>query len=289
MFSFRQPSIVLRGAGDLATGIALRLYRAGYRSLILLEQERPLAVRRHVAFSEAVYEGYQCVEGVTAALASSYDEIKTIFRGGCIPVLVDPKGLYISRLHPDVLIEATLAKHNIGVTRKDAPLVIGVGPGFTAGLDVHCVIETCRGHSLGRVLYSGQAIPNTGIPGEIAGVTTDRLLRAPAAGTFRTYKDIAESVRQGEIVGWIASGRERVPVYAKISGTIRGLLRSGTPVPLEGKLGDIDPRFGIPCHQVSDKALAVGGGVLEALLHFINRTSSVQGGILQPFSTQHSV
>ena len=186
MYQYQRFAILLRGGGDIATGIALRLYRSGFRRLIILETARPLAVRRRVAFSEAVYEGLCTVEGISAALAATPDEIAPLWDAGCIPVLVDPDGVSIPHLRPEVIIEATLAKRNVGVRITDAPLVIGVGPGFTVGKDVHRIVETNRGHDLGRVLYSGSAEADTGIPGDIAGMTTERVLRAPQAGLFLT-------------------------------------------------------------------------------------------------------
>ena len=164
MYQYQQFAILLRGGGDIATGIALRLYRSGFRRLIILETAHPMAVRRRVAFSEAVYEGLCTVEGITAALAPRPEEIAPLWDAGCIPVMVDPQGVTIPRLRPEVVIEATLAKRNVGVGITDAPLVIGVGPGFTVGENVHCIVETNRGHNLGRVLYSGSAEPDTGIP-----------------------------------------------------------------------------------------------------------------------------
>ena len=179
MYQYQQFAILLRGGGDIATGIALRLYRSGFRRLIILETAHPMAVRRRVAFSEAVYEGLCTVEGITAALAPRPEEIAPLWDAGCIPVMVDPQGVTIPRLRPEVVIEATLAKRNVGVGITDAPLVIGVGPGFTVGENVHCIVETNRGHNLGRVLYSGSAEPDTGIPGDIVGMTTDRHLSQP--------------------------------------------------------------------------------------------------------------
>ena len=170
MYQYQQFAILLRGGGDIATGIALRLYRSGFRRLIILETAHPMAVRRRVAFSEAVYEGLCTVEGITAALAPRPEEIAPLWDAGCIPVMVDPQGVTIPRLRPEVVIEATLAKRNVGVGITDAPLVIGVGPGFTVGENVHCIVETNRGHNLGRVLYSGSAEPDTGIPGDIVGM-----------------------------------------------------------------------------------------------------------------------
>ena len=277
-------AILIRGGGDIATGIALRLYRSGFRHIVILETACPLAVRRQVAFSEAVYEGCCTVEGVTAALASNIEEISVLLDAECIPVLVDPSGIFVPRLHPDVLIEATLAKRNIGVCLGDAPLVIGVGPGFTVGKDVHRCIETNRGHNLGRVLRHGCAEPNTGMPGDIAGLTHERVLRAPQDGRFMTGHAIGDPVSAGEIIATVVLKRDgcrlHMEIPAQISGVIRGLLRSGISVREHCKVGDIDPRPNVICHLVSDKALAIGGGVLEAILERFNAPCRVRRGVL---------
>ena len=281
MLHLGESVIVLRGGGDIATGIALRLYRSGFRRLVIFETPYPLAVRRRVAFSEAVYEGYATVEGVTSALISSIAEIPFLWDSGCIPMLIDPKGIHVNRLRPDVVIEATLAKRNIGVQCSDAPLVIGIGPGFTAGVDVHRVVESCRGEYLGRVIVSGNAIPNTGQPASVDGYTLERVLRSPRSGLFLTGYDIGDSVQAGDVVALVRRSSAKEEIRAAISGTLRGLLRTGTPVTQHLKVGDIEPRDNIACHLVSDKALAIGGGVLEAILERFNRESSLRRGVLQ--------
>jgi len=261
-------TIILRGAGDLATGVALRLHRAGFRNLLLLEIEHPLAVRRLVSFSEAVTLGAVCVEGIRAEKITANDAEGPWRRDGVIPVLVDPEGKSIAGLGPNVVIDAILAKRNTGTTIDDAKLVIGLGPGFTAGEDVHCVIETMRGHGLGRVIYSGAALADTGVPGSIGGYTNERLLRAPQEGRFITSRDIGDRVREGELVATVAGK----PVIAQISGVLRGLLRTNTPVTEGTKLGDIDPRGKTDfCQTASDKAMAIGGGALEAICGWYNR------------------
>lgn len=283
MYPLQDLTILLRGGGDIATGIALRLYRSGFRRLLILETDKPLAVRRRVAFCEAVYEGFCIVEGITSALASSLGEIPALWEAGCIPVLIDKEGICMPLLHPDVVVEATLAKRNIGVTLADAPLIIGIGPGFTVGKDVHRIVETNRGHNLGRVLTTGSAEPNTGMPGAVDGATTERVLRASRTGLFMTNHDIGDFVNAGDIVAHVGTeqnGRLEGEVRAGISGVIRGLLRTGTPIGKGVKVGDIDPRDNIACHLVSDKAIAIGGGVLEALLERFNRPCSVRGGVL---------
>ncbi len=254
---------LIRGAGDIASGIALRLYRSGF-SVVMTEIRQPTTIRRTVAFSDAVVHGCQTVEGVSAVLAQTVDDVFSAFRKRQIPVLIDPGCSCRDSLKPDVLVDAILAKRNLGTSITDAPVVIGVGPGFTAGLDCHAAVETMRGHTLGRVYYSGSAIPNTNIPGLIGGFAGERVLRAPADGIFKGLHQIGDSVTAGEVVGSV----DGVAMTATISGVLRGLLSDGVPVRKGMKSGDVDPR-GKPeyCTSVSDKALAVAGGVLEAILH----------------------
>lgn len=263
--------VVIRGAGDLASGIALRLYRAGL-SIVMLDVEVPTAVRRTVAFSEAIRLGKKKVENVTAVRAKDAEDALRIVNKKNIAVLVDPQGTNIAKLHPEVLVDAILAKKNIGTTKDMAPLVIGVGPGFTSGetstADCHAVIETKRGHYLGRVIYDGSAIPNTGVPGNIGGFTKERVLRAPQDGIFEPVAKIGDLVSKGDIVATVSG----IPVKATINGVLRGLLQEGVPVFKGMKSGDIDPRCAPGhCFSASDKARAVGGGVLEALCHFTER------------------
>lgn len=266
------PIIVMRGAGDLATGVALRLYRAGLTHIAMLETSNPLAVRRTVAFCEAVPHGSMTVEGITARKADSPADVANIWTDGHIPVLVDPKGDTLSDLAPDVFVDAIIAKKNIGTRTDQASLVIGLGPGFTAGEDVHVVIETKRGHHLGRTIHAGAAAPNTGIPGNIGGHTINRVYWAEHEGTFTTSHDIGDLIEEGDVLGMVND----TPVKATLSGVIRGLLRNNTPVRTRTKLGDIDPRGTIQyCGEVSDKALAIGGGVLEAITaHLFTRKAA---------------
>jgi xanthine dehydrogenase accessory factor len=259
--------VVLRGAGELASGIAWRLYRANIRRLVMLEVPAPLAVRRSVCFCEALHQGWQTVEGVQAVKAADVSGVERAWDTGQIPLLVDPEARLLPRLAPDVLVDATLAKRNLGTRLGDAPLVIGLGPGFSAGRDVHRVIETNRGHNLGRVIAAGAAEADTGIPGTIAGYSLERVLRAPATGVFSTRRRIGERVRSGEAVGAVAGAA----VTARLDGILRGLIRPGTPVTAGLKLGDVDPRGEESyCHTISDKARAVAGGVLEAILGVFN-------------------
>lgn len=255
--------ICIKGAGDLATGVAIRLFASGFKHILMLETPAPLAVRRTVSFSEAIHLGETTVEGVSAKRVDHPDQVDPALKKGSIPVMVDPSWQILKKATFDVLIDAIVAKRNLGTRLEDAPLVIGLGPGFTAGKDVHCVVETQRGHHLGRVIRSGRAIPNTGIPGNIAGVGIERLLNAPVEGNFTTELDIGDRVNSKQIVGKVSG----VPVAARIDGVLRGLLRSHTEVHRGTKLGDIDPRNEIcDCSYVSDKARAIGGGVLEAIL-----------------------
>ncbi len=255
-------TILFRGAGDLATGAALRLYNAGLRRLVFLEIPQPMAVRRTVSFSEAVYEGSYVVEGVRAERAGSPDDLPAIWARGAVAVLVDPEGASLPLIRPDVEVEATISKRNVGVRRSDAPLVIGLGPGFSAGGDVHLVVETNRGISMGRIIREGSAEPNTGKPGRVMGYDVERVLRAPCAGLFETGLDIGDYVRAGDSTGTV----DGEPVPALISGTLRGLLRSGLRVDAGAKLGDVEPRSQVGFHQVSDKGLALGGAILEAVV-----------------------
>ena len=256
--------IVIRGAGDIATGIALRLWRAGIQ-VVMTEIARPTAIRRTVCFSQVVvHDGTVEVEGVAASRVDIPAQARELAASGVIPVLVDPKGACIPELGPDAVVDAILAKKNLGTKITDAPVVVGVGPGFTAGEDCHAVVETMRGHYLGRVLYQGSAQPNTGVPGLIGGFAGERVLRAPADGTFHQLLDIGAQVRQGDVAAQVAGE----PMVCTLDGVLRGILPEGTPVHKGMKAGDIDPRCKIEhCYCASDKALAVGGGVLEAVLH----------------------
>ncbi len=264
--------IFIRGAGDLASGIAVRLHRAGMQ-VVMSEIERPTAIRRTVAFSEAVTHGEAAVENVIAKRAKDAGEVPGILRAGFVAVLVDPHAACRAELQADVLVDAILAKRNTGTQLSDAPLVIGLGPGFTAGVDCHAAVETMRGHDLGRVYYEGSPLPDTGTPGEIAGHGAERVLRAPRAGVWRTRKRIGDYAQAGEAVAEV----DGVAVVAEISGVLRGILPAGTPVYAGMKAGDIDPRANAAaCYTVSDKARALGGAVLEAILHF--RPSCTQEG-----------
>lgn len=263
---FEDKPIVIRGAGDLATGVAVRLWRSGF-PVIMTEMARPLTVRRAVSLSDAVYDGDAMVEEIRARLAADKPQIMDTLRQGAIPVYVDPEGAIIGELRPYAVIDAIMAKRNTGSVMDVAPLVVGLGPGFTAGKGVHAVVETKRGHTLGRVIWEGSALPDTGIPGEIKGVGAKRVLRAPGSGIFKGVCSIGTHVEKGDIVAYAGD----IPVLAPISGMLRGLLHDGVPVQAGLKSGDIDPRdIQENCRTISDKALAVGGGALEAVLTAIN-------------------
>lgn len=260
--------VVVKGAGDLATGVMHRLARAGF-PVMATELAEPTVVRRTVSFAEAVMQGSITVEGVTARRAESPDEIRAIIAQSMIPVAVDPDGALLRALHPAVLIEATLSKRNTGVTMHDAPIVIALGPGYEAGKDVHAVIETNRGHNLGRVYLEGRAEANTGVPGAIGGYTIERLLKAPAAGIFYGLRQIGDLAQANETVAVIRTSEgQEASVVASIGGIVRGLLRDGLHVNAGMKVGDIDPRAAREhCFSISDKSRAVGGGALEAILY----------------------
>lgn len=264
--------VVVKGAGDLATGVIHRLARAGF-PVIATELAHPTVVRRTVAFAEAVTLGAITVEEVTCRLATSFAAIQTVLVEGEVPVVVDPAGSMLKQLRPTVLVEATLSKYNSGIMIEDAPVVIALGPGYEAGKDVHAVIETNRGHNLGRVYLHGRAEPNTGVPGAIGGYTIDRLLRAPGAGRLYSVRQIGDLVQAGEKVALVRSAtNEEFPVTASISGIMRGLVRDGLDVTSGMKVGDIDPRAAREhCFTISDKSRAIAGGVLEAILYFLNK------------------
>jgi len=268
--------VLIRGGGEMASGIAHRLVRCHFR-VCIAELPQPLAVRRGVSFCEAVYEGEWEVEGITAQLAQGPEEMPSLWQRGRIPVLVDPEARVREVLRPQVLVDATMAKRNLGVRIDDAPLVLATGPGFVAGRDAHMVVETNRGHDLGRLILSGEAEPDTGVPGDIDGHTASRVLKAPQEGLFRARKAIGDPVRAGETVALLEPQPARPygpslgpqPVVAAIDGVLRGLLHDGLWVEARTKVGDIDPRGSREhCFTISDKARAIAGGVLEGILLF---------------------
>jgi len=267
----RLPLVAVKGAGDLATGVMHRLSRAGF-AVMATELPQPTVLRRTVAFAEAVTLGKMTVEGVTACRASSLEDIQAALTNGFVPIVVDRVGTVLRQIQPKVLVEATLSKYNSGISMNDAPIVIALGPGYEAGQEVHAVIETNRGHNLGRVYLKGYAEPNTGVPGTISGYASERLLRAPCAGRLYGVRQIGDQVQAGETVALVKSEEDTIPISATISGILRGLVRDGLAVNTGMKVGDIDPRaIREHCFTISDKSRAVGGGVLEAIMHLLNR------------------
>ena len=254
--------VVIRGAGDIATGVALRLHRAGMR-VVMCDLPTPTSIRRTVCFSEAIRLGETRVEGVRGVLCADAATARAVARAGDVAVLADPDASCVAELAPDALVDAILAKRNLGTRRGMAPVVVGVGPGFTAPVDCDAAVETMRGHYLGRVYYQGSPLPNTAVPGLIGGYAGERVMRAPADGVFEPCVEIGATVRAGDVCARVAGE----PMRATIDGVVRGLLQADVRVTAGMKSGDVDPR----CHPeyirtVSDKASAVGGGVLEAIL-----------------------
>ncbi|MCR4419041.1 MAG: selenium-dependent molybdenum cofactor biosynthesis protein YqeB [Clostridia bacterium] len=263
----RPETVVIRGAGELATGIAHRLRRSGF-PVVMLELPQPTVERRTVALAEAVYEGEVTVEGVRGIRIEEPGAVQGAWARGAVPVLVDPEARCLGQLRPTVLVDAIMAKMNVGTRRDLAPVVIGVGPGFVAGLDADAVVETQCGHYLGRVIYRGAADPHTGVPGEILGYSEERVLRVPpeAAGRWEPNVEIGHKVSAEEVVAWVGN----TPVRSRIAGVVRGLLRPGLEVRPGQKVGDVDPRGRAEyCFSISDRARAVAGGVLEAICHLL--------------------
>ena len=268
--------IVVRGGGDIATGTVTTLSKAGY-PVIILECARPTAIRRNVAFCDAIYErdrwygeGTKTVEGVTCTLTSNIDDAMRRAQPGRPMLLIDPEAKSLARLKPDVLIDAILAKKNLGTSIDMAPLTIALGPGFTAGVDVKCVIETMRGHDLGRIIYEGTAMENTGVPGMVAGYGIERVIHAPASGRLELISGIGEIVEKGKIIAVIETGKTRVKVPASLSGVLRGILPENFEV-IEGmKMADIDPRVDEVenCSKISDKARCIAGSVLQLVVAY---------------------
>ena len=262
---FEEIQVLIKGAGDLSTGVAARLWRSGF-PVVMTELAQPLAIRRTVAFAEAVYAGEVKVEEITACRVSDLADIEPAWQARVIPVLTGCDKGCVAAVKPTVLVDAILAKRNTGTRLTDAPFVMGLGPGFTAGQDVHAVVETNRGHYLGRVLWNGSAQPDTGVPGNIAGFSRERVIYAPADGVFEHRLNIGAVVNAGDAVGQV--GQATVP--APIAGILRGLVHDGVRVQAGLKIGDVDPRAAPEyCRSISDKALAIGGGVLEAILIYL--------------------
>lgn len=259
--------IIVRGGGDLATGTIHKLWSVGFY-VVVLETQYPAAIRRQVSLCEAVYGGETSVEDMTGVLAFDEDEIFSVLEEGKVPVVVDPEGKFIAKWKPEVVVDAILAKRNLGTYKEMAPLTIALGPGFCAGKDVDVVIETKRGHNLGRVIREGEAYPNTGIPGNIGGYTSERVIHSEKRGILKNKKNIGDIVKKGEVIAVIEG--EETPVRATIGGILRGLIRDGFPVTEGFKIADIDPRKEEleNCFTISDKARCIGGSVLEVVCRY---------------------
>lgn len=255
--------VIVRGGGDIATGTIYRLHQAGFK-VIILEIKNPTAIRRTVSFSQAIFDGEVEVEGVRSRLCADIEQINQAHTDHVIPIVIDPEGVLIDQYKPLVVIDAILAKINLGTKKNMADIVIALGPGFIAGQDAHAVIETNRGHNLGRIYYYGEAEKNTGIPGSIDGITWERVIYSPDDGPINVYKDIDSIVEVGDVLAEV-NGKT---VVANIAGLVRGMIQHGTVVFKGMKIADVDPRGNkVDCHTISDKARSIGGAVLEAILH----------------------
>ena len=267
--------VVIRGGGDLATGVAEVLYQSGFKILIL-DIEKPSSIRRSVCFSEAIYDGIIQVENIICKKVENENEIEKCWSEKIIPIMVDEKGEIIKKIKPDVVVDSIIAKKNLGTTKEMAPITIALGDGFEAGKDVDIVVETMRGHNLGRVITSGRAMKNTGIPGEIKGVSKDRVIYSLANGIFSSVKKIGDTVQKDEIIGYVGD----VEIRGKISGVLRGIIREGYEVTENMKIGDIDPRIEEKnnCFTISDKARSLGGAVLRAIMFRLKEEREKKNG-----------
>jgi xanthine dehydrogenase accessory factor len=255
--------VLIRGGGEMASGIAHRLNRC-HMKVVITEVPKPTTVRRTVAFAEAAYEGSHTIDGVQAVKVAMVAEIHETWLKGMIPVVVDPEAVIRKEIKPQVIVDAIMAKKNSRTAITDAPLVIGIGPGFSAGVNVHAVVESNRGFHLGRVIWHGEAEPDTGVPAPVEGHSETRVFRAPSSGRFRALRQIGDFIQAGETIAEVGG----IPIKGQIPGLIRGMLRDGIEVQVGMKMGDIDPRGEREyCYTISDKARAIGGGVLEAILH----------------------
>lgn len=261
--------VIVRGGGDLASGTIHKLHRSGFKVLIL-ETYYPTSIRRNVCYSEAIYTGKITIENATAIRVSNVNEILKCWENNEIPITVDPYGKFIEILKPRILVDAILAKKNLGTKINMAQITIGLGPGFEVGKNVHAVIETMRGHNLGRVILKGKAMKNTGVPGEIGGYSKKRVIYSPARGTIQNVKEIGDFVSSGEVLAYV----DTIEIKTEISGLLRGLIRNGTTIKKGLKIADVDPRCNEikNCYTISDKARNIAGGVLEAILYFMNKS-----------------
>jgi xanthine dehydrogenase accessory factor len=260
--SFNRNLVVVRGAGDVASGVIYRLCKAGF-DVIAMEKANPDCVRRRVCFAEAFYQGEMQVEGVTAVLVDSSDQALADMGQSLVPLLIDPNAESLADLQPEAVIDGRMLKQDIDTHIDMAPVVIGLGPGFTAGKNCHAAVETRRGNDLGRFMYDGSPHADTGVPAQVNGISLDRVLRSPADGIFTAGCDIGDMVKQGQVLGNVSG----ISVIARIDGVVRGIIHDGLTVAAGQKIGDIDPR-GIEklCYTISDKAHAIAEGVLNALL-----------------------
>ena len=267
--------VVIRGGGDLATGVAEVLYQSGFKILIL-DIEKPSSIRRSVCFSEAIYDGIIQVENIICKKVENENDIEKCWNEKIIPIMVDEKGEIIKKIKPNVVVDSIIAKKNLGTTKEMAPITIALGDGFEAGKDVDIVVETMRGHNLGRVITSGRAMKNTGIPGEIKGVSKDRVIYSLANGIFSSVKKIGDTVQKDEIIGYVGN----VEIRGKISGVLRGIIREGYEVIENMKIGDIDPRIEEKnnCFTISDKARSLGGAVLRAIMFRLKEEREKKNG-----------
>lgn len=263
--------VIVRGAGDLATGVVYSLYKAHFK-VIILETQHPSAIRRKVALSEAVYDGKTKVEDIEAVLVKNYEEALNIIANKDykeIPILIDPNCEILNHIKPTFLIDAIIAKKNLGTNKSMAKYTIALGPGFTAGKDCDIVIETMRGHNLGRIYLEGEAIPNTGIPGNIGGKEAERVIHASSDGIIENIKNIGDFVKEKEIIAYINNDNKKIEVIAPFEGLLRGIIRDGFKVRNGLKIADIDPRKSEydNCFTISDKARNLGGAVLTAMIY----------------------
>ncbi len=264
--------VLIKGAGDLATGIAYRLKKSGF-DIVMTEIHKPTTVRRTVAFSQAVFDNEIVIEGIKGVKVNNINEIYEEIREGNIPIIIDENAEIIKELRPDVVVDAIIAKKNLCTSIEDAPIVIGVGPGFEAKVDCHLVVETKRGHYLGKVIEEGSAIPNTGVPGNIGGYTKERIIRASSNGKIKPVVAIGDFVKKRDIVAYI----DGIEVLAEMDGIVRGMLQEGIEVFKGMKSGDIDPRCEKDnCFTISDKARSIGGGVLEAIMYMSNNNLNLK-------------
>ena len=267
--------VVIRGGGDLATGVAEVLYQSGFKILIL-DIEKPSSIRRSVCFSEAIYDGIIQVENIICKKVENENDIEKCWNEKIIPIMVDEKGEIIKKIKPNVVVDSIIAKKNLGTTKEMAPITIALGDGFEAGKDVDIVVETMRGHNLGRIITSGRAMKNTGIPGEIKGVSKDRVIYSLANGKFSSVKKIGDTVQKDEIIGYVGD----VEIRGKISGVLRGIIREGYEVTENMKIGDIDPRIEEKnnCFTISDKARSLGGAVLKSIMFRLKEEREKKNG-----------